>query len=1244
MASSVDLMCEDTVLHKDSLSGDYDFYNDSEEDDIDELDALLEDGSKADELDDILADTSNRDVIVERRNERIKYMNKTNNHRVKFLPTPSPTRKLHSRKTRRPATMKKNGERLCSITTSRTKENIAVDNSWKDRNVTIPKPPRLATMEKNGDRLYSTVSPAKEVVAIVENNWKERHVTIPKTPRLATMEKNGERSYSTVSPAKEVIETVDNWKDRQLTIPQPPRLATMEKNGDRLYSTVSPAKEVVETVDNWKNRQLTVPQPPRLATMEKNGERSYSTVSPAREVIETVDNWKNRQLTVPQPPRLSTMEKNGEKTYSCSCSSKEETEIPSLVHSMSSYSKSGERKPTIPQSPRLKTMEKYGDRTYSCAASPMRGIHADYPAWTEYKERLIEQGILRESSPSARPLKLTIPSPFHLSSPSPKTKKDIENISPKYEFKALPLPNFSFNDTIQDRQKVVTVPEPFDLSCERSTSRPRSHSPQSKSKDTFRALPLPKHILRSLSPSPRAKKASIQSQSHPHHEPRARIEENSENEENEPYNLEAPRVPDVMYATPPTNAVFFTPLSNSSQKNDSRVLSEKKLTSPPKTKITSPRSMNNGKSFAPNARSITPKVRSITPKPKSTGTRFKAKKMPDFSKPFVPKRRTETSPIVKKVIPSPHSHQFKARKMPDFAKPFTPKKRTADRAGSSRVKEEKNQAQAINVNSLRQESLCQEKEETNLKMQQNGAEVECEPKQEKIEHNSISRKFDEEDVANHASNVKQTKDEHEAKLYEIQKAADEVESNTQMKQDSDIAMHLEGEVLTLPNCAAAESGDSKSKDTEEPQSEARTNDVSSNQLGVKEELTNQQTSEILDPLSLVMERLNRSLQKFQAYEEDKAAARRNSFKTLKDEDDEESKLLDDKSLSNGKMVDLPHPSDYDVENSNQVKSEVSMKDRNPVDFGDDFTDSEVTNLFRGGWHRAPEQGSPAEPNNDAVLTVDTKELAHNKNVSTLTEIPTPESALVQRRQFEDLVHADTPKTSNNYLGTIDEEYNQTNVSPSENERDNNTRQIESLFNPSTEDSVFDNDEDSSTLNNAQQLSSSVDDTATVVPESQENLESPVMDSKEPTKRKSTKEKVSQLQSNPQTQALISSQKETTYLNNSNPLQIVSKRETKLLVTKEQKTKNRKNFGKNVVKQLNNKRNAMKERSRHIREKERKSSIFDSQKFIYRFCCATASRQPSPTRNFVDYDNNFAREDNNHALDDGSMKELKLVFK
>ena len=352
---------------------------------------------------------------------------------------------------------------------SRKEEFEFLSQRWGDKEVIAPQHPKHVRIGKNGSSPRPSESSHRSFDGSsldinIRRSQSDRPPTSPRSPRLRTSEKNVNSDGG-----KFDLNIRRSQSDRPPTSPRGPRLRTLEKNGHRQYSSFSKlsdderSHDTESTLNSSPKPPRTLPRSPRLRTMEKNGKRLYSTSSSTRFNDEKI--LGDRQIriakrsssaTIPQGPRLRTMEKNGERQYSNS-SKRPFKGFPTSPKSVSHF-----RGATIPRAPRLRTMEKKGERIYSFSTTPFSKNILSTQSWNRDQR-------IRDRS------RYTVPVPFHLSSSPLKFSQKKKQSTPKFTFRALPLPDLSYKYfPFQGRDG--TVPEPFDLSV-KPTRRVRSLSP-----------------------------------------------------------------------------------------------------------------------------------------------------------------------------------------------------------------------------------------------------------------------------------------------------------------------------------------------------------------------------------------------------------------------------------------------------------------------------------------------------------------------------------------------------------------------------------------------------------------------------------------------------------------------------------------------------------------------------------------------------------------------------------------------
>lgn len=1012
--ASVNLDDRHHQLDKSDNNCSFEFFCDPEANvSYDELGSVLDDSSiNSDAVGSVLTDTTG---------------NRNNTNKIQLTKTfssPSPTRNTKNRKPL--VRWSDENEQIIfqispKVATTENSQKINVSDSERKREVVTHQ-----SVDTNDNKL-SFKSPEKEK-KVSDNNRvnksRERKPTVPSAPKLSTG-RNGERKYSCVKGPKEEIKMVDKWKDRKLTIPNSPKLSTTAKYGERHYSTSSSSNEEVDMLakdslsESWsEERQLTSPSSPQLMTKKKYGMRNYSA-SPAPRRKPTMSEYKDKMI--------------------------ETGELRSLPISRSD---SSERKLTVPKAPELKTREKYGDRCYSSVSesSPLRNKYnnSEYSTWTEDKAKLLAHGHLRENSPSTKPLKLTVPEPFILSTPSPQKKTTTG--------------------------KTVTASQPL------INNRDRSNSPfltrnlkcpeelQSDSKNKPRSLP---SYLRGRSYSPAIKtKSDVTTRAN-----------SVDDRMNSPGSFKARGVPDF------------------------------------------------SKPWTPNKNSASPSPKSI--KLVTSPNQFRARRMPDFSKPFKPVITKSSEKIHKPVYLIVNSNHFKARDMPDFSKPFTPKTKVNEAV------DVKGETEGDQIDDSK--SVC---EDDNIKCNATNLENDDDAEKtqdgentsmdfENCDSNTDDDKFNE--------NVQNAQDSCEEKIddsvEEIQTelvdgqndniTEDDIDSEANSpKVISTEAIPTEADAPETPNSIVSDNrntntltvdfGTKSLQETEEdsldhPVEATRTDYLINGQTGYSPH-TGKTIACTKDPLILVVERLNKSLDKFKEYE----LRKQNSNVSTSMYREYSSEPTTPKN-TNSEMI-----------MGSSLLTSPNMRQRHG---SEDFDMSSETNSFRGAWHQ--------DPTSESLVVPDDNENEHpNRGKISVDSLTNPEPLSMSQEK--------------------------------------------ALYQPSTADSTKFSDEQSTTTGIE---SLEVMDSLEVIPEPPENFES--------------SSKIYAKASN--YMVLFTHHPPDSFDNQKNQIMSCETEISELtkdvedaLVLKNNKSKKKKT---STV-----------------------ASFFDSQKFMYNFCCGPSTRDTSPTKN------------------------------
>lgn len=340
-----------------------------------------------------------------------------------------------------------------------------------ERKPTIPDPFRLVTIERNGARSYSTS--ARQKAGLMENqvkysdvtrNSRSRNITptIPRSPNLSLSKIHGNKKYSTSYDRRSSAADTENRFESPHRYFGPPKLRLTEKNGDRTYSTFGgdTNKASFDLEIRPQSPYKLAVGPPKLRLNEKNGNRVYSSFA-GGSFDRAGDNPINRSPSKQRqskarlrPPKLTLTEKLGERHYSLFAANSSDTN-DSLNSPMRNNL----------QPPKLRLLERLGERKYSTSAPFKQMGIISSQSWHESQQRT-----------------LTVPIPFHLSSsPQKFVERSHQTKKAKFQFKALPLPDYFYKRSMLDariiKQKIHTKPDPFGLS--KTNRRARSHSPPS---------------------------------------------------------------------------------------------------------------------------------------------------------------------------------------------------------------------------------------------------------------------------------------------------------------------------------------------------------------------------------------------------------------------------------------------------------------------------------------------------------------------------------------------------------------------------------------------------------------------------------------------------------------------------------------------------------------------------------------------------------------------------------------------
>lgn len=297
-------------------------------------------------------------------------------------------------------------------------------------------------------------------------------------------------------------------------------------------------------------------------------------------------------------------------------------------------------------------------------------------------------------------------------------QSNLENVDEphQYQFKALPMPNFAYLHSKFNisREKIFTITESFDFELDKrfnGRSKPKlsqddtnvgryrfkasrvndfTFRPLGSSHDVHLNAPVPAHLILDGKLASRVKLTSTRGQSN-------LLDDNDVID----FIRNVHMSHNLQEQSKQIQSAAMTPLMRRQN------MATKNMKTPPKPAIREKKSRSSLEArrqakcspITRTYRSPTKENPSFSESPRS----FTAKKMPDFSKPFIPKKmdhRVSNSTISRSPSPTPSSSArskasrlsspsstkaspdkslagspgFKAKKMPDFSKPFVPKK------------------------------------------------------------------------------------------------------------------------------------------------------------------------------------------------------------------------------------------------------------------------------------------------------------------------------------------------------------------------------------------------------------------------------------------------------------------------------------------------------------------------------------------------------------------------------------------
>ena len=421
---------------------------------------------------------------------------------------------------------------------------------------------------------------------------------------------------------------------------------------------------------------------------KENAASSPKFVSPRRRTIVVKKDQEGR--TIPEPPRLSLTEKSGTRNYSIS-------------------------------SPRVKssspTKNQWSPKKFPVSPASSHKLQKT-TTMSEMRHKMMED--FRYSSPRKERFvpRTTVPKPFSFLTNERAAFRSSSNATQSHDFfyrpfKALAMPNYEndplFHGSKKLKEKHFTVPEPFHLSVYRKFARKKGQEVRDDSdvgRFRFRALPVPDFTYKPLCsacdihltvPFPfhltlddrLANRIVFHGTSRSNLLARVQVECQIQKSKSEKDLLKTMQSPQKSSVAPKLATTRRTPKKTpprSPMPNGSKGKNFKARPMPNFSKPFSP-SLTKKNLSANNSNGMRSPL--TPPRPKS----FKAKPMPNFSRPFSPtgnsvpsspntydrrrgsnSRQTSPSPNIYASSPSPRRKNFMAKEMPDFSKPFVPMK------------------------------------------------------------------------------------------------------------------------------------------------------------------------------------------------------------------------------------------------------------------------------------------------------------------------------------------------------------------------------------------------------------------------------------------------------------------------------------------------------------------------------------------------------------------------------------------
>lgn len=513
--------------------------------------------------------------------------------------------------------------------------------------------------DKDKNRNKDPVIKVKKVSTPYPKAARGNKPNLPRSPQFKSpaRKENAASSPSPVSPRRRTIVVKKDQEGR--TIPEPPRLSLTEKSGTRNYSLSSPrAKPRSPTKNEWSPKKFPVSPASshKLQMTTTMSEMRHKMMEDFRYSSPRKERFVPR-TTVPKPFSFLTDERAAFRSSSNAVQSHDFFYRPFKALAMPNYEndplfhgskKLKEKHFTVPEPFHLSVYRKF-------AKKKGQEVRDDSDVGRFRFRALPVPDFTYKPLRSACDIHLTVPFPFHLTLDDRLANRIVfhgtsrSNLLARVQVECQIQKSKSERDllktkTKQSPQKSTVAPKVATTRRTPKKTPPRSPMPNGSKGKNFKARPMP-NFSKPFSPSLTKKNLSA----------------NNGNGMRSP--LTPPR-PKSFKAKP--MPIFSRPFSPT--------------TSPVPS---SPNTYNRRHGSNSPKKSPSPNIYGSSPSPRRKN--FKAKEMPDFSKPFIPVKSssapsTPTGSTRRIVFKADDTKAFRAKPMPNFDKPFIP---ATSRSGSS---------------------------------------------------------------------------------------------------------------------------------------------------------------------------------------------------------------------------------------------------------------------------------------------------------------------------------------------------------------------------------------------------------------------------------------------------------------------------------------------------------------------------------------------------------------------------------